>query len=540
MKTDSKRNCNSKGRAQNGTRTKREQPRKDSKSARVNFDNERESKFERKYSVDNDPQWYFNKAQLAESATRINFVHTTGMREVVPNGTSASNYNAVPGVLTLLWDPIINGSGRIAIKQAADSQYSYVVHANSRNYSYNAQDQMILELGTALLYSFIANGIRAYGVMENYDGIDLYTPQALVTAMGFDFADLKANYSHMLFDINQIIAQTTQLWVPNTMPIFERWFWLNTNIYRDGNSTKSQYYMFVPATYYTYNETGTSRGATLDAVEWNTTAGRKWSEFVTIAQNMVTQLVNSEDRGTILGDILNAYKAERIYKLNPIAYGYKTPIVYDQEVLTQIENASIFCGQSGTIVADVENGLYSQGTTYSFANAASQSPGVGSHPILNFHQKEAPTPEQIMVATRLSLYGTVCTNKTETLVTISPGFCGTEIIANACVYYYTWANGVRTLNQTWYNQFVRRTNAQTNISTGFIYQWTTFDWAPWIVIQNQLTAEQWQAAEVNNYAPISTIYAIGDYDNYVFLDRINLEQLHTAAIYSLFDVPVTI
>lgn len=149
------------------------QPRKDSKDPRVNFDNTREQRFKRdvRMSEDNASYWYKDKNHLAETAAdHINFVHPTGFAEIVPNSSSQGSALAVPGVMALAWSPIIAGRARKIVQQAMDSQLSFVVHKNSRNLSYDAQDMMILELGTGLGYSFLANMIRAYGVMREYEG----------------------------------------------------------------------------------------------------------------------------------------------------------------------------------------------------------------------------------------------------------------------------------------------------------------------------------------------------------------------------------
>lgn len=533
----------------------RKQPKKDSSTCRVNFDNTREGKFIRdiddkinRSEVSNDPNWYFNNSKLGESATQITMIHPTGLKEQIPLSLPATpqDYNAVPGVLAMLWDPIIAGRTSTVLKQAADSIYSYVVHGNSRNYNYNASDQMMLILGTGLTYSFLANAIRAYGVMMHWNGIDFYTPRALVAAMGFSYDNLKQNLHAMRFGINQMIAQINQLWIPNTLPIFERWFWMNMNIYRDGNTQKAQYYLYVPSSYFIYNQTPSTEGNTnLDQKVWMTSSypNHTWSEWLQIMQSIIDSLVNSEDRGTILGDLLTAYGADKIYRLNPIDENYTTPVVYDEEVLMQIENASVFGGYAGTIVATANGNIASQGSTISATTMIQNAVGVGRYPILNFHKADV-TPSDIMVATRMTLYDTQLIGKGGTaenpLYTVIPTLCGTEMITNAIFHYYTWPNagGPPTLSDAQTYRNLKNQTAYGNYVLRDFWIHESFDWAPWVEINDPLTASQLAEVQVGDSVPYVHRWAIGDYDNYVFLDEIQLQNLHTAAIYSLFAVPV--
>lgn len=517
---------------------KREQPRKDSRDKRVNFDNERMSKFDRTFdkSTDNDPKWYFNRADLSNNAANhINFIHPVGYAELIPNSATAGTSYAVPGVMALQWSPTISGRNRSIIKQAMDSQLSYVVHANSRNLTYDAQDLMIIELATALAYSFLANMIRAYGVMRKYNGINLYYPDTLIQAMGFNSGDLRNNYNHMLFDINLRIAKMDQFWVPATMPLFERWFWLNTNIYEDAESAKSQVYLFTPASYYVYSEKTSSRGAQLS--ENLIQSSMTWTQALNAMDAMIDALVNAQDRGIIMGDILKAYGPDKIYKINPIALEYTVEPVYNPEVLTQIENASITQMYAGTIVADVTTSdIYSQGYTISAANAASINPGPGKYKVLNFHQKTAPTPEQIMVASRLSCFDTYVVSQNEGgTITLAPTIAGTEMIYDGKIYFNRWIDGTRSAVLTSYlNNLTKSTRSLVDWMA-----WISFDWAPWIDVNSTLTSAEWTNIQAGDSVPYVHQFSLGDYDNYTVLQEVDLQDLHTAAILSLFDVPVS-
>lgn len=530
-----------------------EQGSKDSESKRVNFDNTRVGKFIQDVSKDNDPRWYFNKSELATSAVQIPFIHPTGLPERIPQTvTGQSGINvAVPGVMALQWCPTVNPRGKSAVSQAMDQIYSFVVHKNSRNYNYDPTDQMLLILGTSLAYSFLANAIRAYGVMLDWNGLDFYTPRALVTAMGFNYDDLSRSFHQMSFDINQRIAQLNQLWIPSTMPISERWFWMNSNIYRDAESDKAQYYLYTPATYYVYNPVAGEGWSTLDEKQWTypNAQTHTWVEFTQAMDEMITALVNSQDRGIILGDLLQAYGPEKIYKLNPISQDYKTEVVYNREVLQQFENASIWGATAGTLIADVNGNIGSQGATISAQNLKNGSIGLGLNKMLNFHLKGTPTPSDIMVASRLSAMGTMILSKSgegaSQLVTLCPLSCGTELVANSRIYYYQWENGSPTLQSTsWNTAFKSAINSGSNFTGAtmvqWFYMWAAFDWAPNIEEHLNPPVDVINSTPAGSTLQYNHRLDVADYDNYVYVQESQLNNLHTAAIYSLFDVPISL
>lgn len=144
----SKQNFRSKTKA-NG-RTQPQQPKKDSRNKRVNYDNTRESKFVKDMDGDmdrvsnpkrmrrsgssNDVSWYAGNQQLLQAAASIPFNDVTGSKL-----GDIGNYS-VPGVCALYWTPFI-GCNNSAVTQSMNNILSYTVHANSRTNKYDAPDR---------------------------------------------------------------------------------------------------------------------------------------------------------------------------------------------------------------------------------------------------------------------------------------------------------------------------------------------------------------------------------------------------------------
>lgn len=581
-----KQNNKSKGKATYQKR--RQQPRKDSKSKRVNFDNERVSKFDkdeefkdpRKTGASNDVRWYANNPELLRSAASLPFSTTTGLPLPTAKPTGI---DAVPGIMSLRWRPSIGGAFIDPINQAAASTYSFVVHANSRNKSYDAPDLMQMILAGASLFSMVGFGVRAYGVMRTYSQMNSYLPKALVHAMGFDFSDLQSNLSKMWFDLNELIARCQQIWIPKNFPFIERWFWMNSNIYMDGSSIKSQYYMFTPSSYLMYKEEGDYTddshlaNCTFRSWEYGTDSVPtpngtllKWSDYMTRMNQALNALISSQDRGIIFGDILKAYGAENIYGLSPISSDYTVVPIYDTEVLTQIENATICDTFVESIDQDPKtNWIYESGySPYSQPVKYDSNPHIAPvTQILNFHQDTVPTPEQIMVATRLKCAGCASipnSKKGSSLGDnnsggLAPAACGTEVITGVYVSVRRTAPITRGSGDTavvvpagdftLYSADLANMNDNTvtdpNKQEMFFNQlmlYFAFDWAPWKY--NILYTKPWGTA-INT--PITTeaieaeqpklLTAIGDYQYYTIITVEELKKMHQTAIYSEFGVP---
>lgn len=527
----------------------KEEPKKDSSSKRVNFDNARVDKVEKgirsiaETDQSNDVSWYASNPELLRAAASLPFSTVTG-----DNLTrySLSNENVgIPGIMALYWSPSIGGDFTDPINQAADSVYSYVVHANSRRTSYVAEDLMLTILGGANLFSFIAHGIRAYGVARMYDQRNSYLPDGLLRMMGFDPQDIRKNLSQIWFDLNEIIARSNQIWIPNNMPIIERWFWLNTNIFQDSESIKGQYYLFCPDTIYAYSDNNHSQGTSLINVSSGVVAAtgdlfttarpqgqtslRTWQQYMNTVNLLFDQLINSEFRGVMFGDILKAYGADKIYALKPIPVDYTVVPVYDKEVLTQIENCMSIPAAPVAFTQDINSQRIVSTNLSTFTNYSGSTVTVSSSndttvayipgtQVLNFHQKETPSPEQIMVATRLKPMNWIKRGDV-----IIPATAGSEIIDYIITLKHKWVNNIPQPEYFTYSQ--SRYSQSGNSPLNVVNNISAFDWAPWVYYTS--------ADKTGNVS-----MALGDWDNWTSISSTDVMKMHQAALYSEFGVPV--
>lgn len=597
---------------------KREQPRKDSKDPRVNYDNTREGKFRKDMRVkgfkadqsdfkevkatgsENDISWYNKVTDLYEPATNVSIQPVTGLPINITQGLS------VPGTYATYWAPSLGVPDLQALNQIKESLYSYVVHANSRNTSYDANDLVLTFIGGGQVFSYLATLLRAYGCMSNFSATNKNTPQELLTAMGFDYNDFKDNYPNMLFEINRMIVASRQLWVPSHFTFVTRWFWMNSNIYMDANSQKAQYYMHVQNYYWMYSEDASVNGTCLIPVSYqgSTPVGPNdpyqasaygvsaslymqtvnsssavlcsWKNAVDFFWKLLNPLVNSTYRGVMMGDILKAYGPNDLFSVATIDANYSVIPVYSEEVLMQIENATINRRYPNmAIFQNQDKNILEPVAVYRSDDILSMDIFI-DQPVLNFHKQGGPTKDDLMIATRLKTAGYTTTDSVNkvmnsitnytqfdsslypitpdtTAMITTPISSGSEVIVAARIFrlaynvgdVYTSVGGVKVddyviievtpcdgvlgcfaLSDGGQIQIVNNIHAN---QTNMLMQWTAFDWAPWIygVVINssgQFVPGRWEQAW-------------GDWDYWGTIPDTNISNMHIAALYSQLNVP---
>ena len=483
----------------------------------------------------NDVRWYAHNPELLRAAASLPFSSTTGTP--LPWDSTDDDFATVPGVFAVLWEPSIGGDFNDAINAAKETIYSNVVHANSRNTSYGSTDLILTIIAGMQVFSAIANGVRAWGIMKTYDQRNKYLPESLVQALGFDFQDLQKNLSHMWFDLNELIARCSQIWIPNTFPLMDRWYWLNTNIYMDSESVKGQYYVLTQSCFLQYDETTSNQGTSLqwakgaDGQKYVADKPNTWANYMGMINNMVNALLNSTYRGVMMGDMLKAYGADRIFAMQPVPVDYTVVPVYDREVLTQIENSTLASSDINAILQVMDTHRIE--TQWPAHSGVEQQAGLYDYAVLNFHQKEVPSPEQIMVATRLTSLGNVVRlmpGSSGKISNVHQATSGTEIVTG---YRYWLYKRTGTSYELTKYAYLTYTNSPGQSQ---MYPQLAFDWAPW-VYKVEGGKYQFNTTPAEGFMPTQVKAAFGDYDNYTTIDVETLKKMHNTAIYSEFDVP---
>lgn len=549
------------------------QGKKDSGVRRVNFDNERVSKFEKEFETamcngGNDITWYAKNPEFLKAASNLPFAKVTGL--------SQAGQLSIPGIMCFQYEALIGANDDVA-NLAFESMYSYIVHANSRNYAYNAPDLGMLILAGIDVFTAITEGIRVFGVAKWYEQRNTYVPDDLIAALGFDAADIRKNLSTMWFDLNDVINMARQIWLPAVLPIVNRRNFLSSTLFSDAPGPEAQMYVFRQRQFYHYDETSVTTGGCLKRYT-QPRVHLTWSDHIAMIRDMISSLLNSEDRGIIFGDILNAYGADRIIAMQPIASDYTVVPQYNPEVQSQIENLCI-CSINPTAIAQEQdhNKIFTSWQELATTGIEMAVPPL--KPILNFHTPDQPSNEMITIATRLSAAGAIADKNryvlpTGTKVTpkkaavVRPYTCGTELIYQADLIVKTLTTtstaGVATINSGPFVlsllssgvptllagisnvlnlSYLHITDTAPTLSANDYYLqlltiMSAFDWHPFLYYDQDTYAIEFSTKTPEEPLGVVTSgMAFGDVDNMIELSANELDKLNTVCLYSLFNVP---
>lgn len=592
-----------------GFKVEREQPKSDSKDPRVNYDNTRVSRFARNFSGmmeedskkgnRNDISTWNRNPVLTNSAGSLPFASITGD----PFGTANSGAS-VPGIMSFDYTHTIGSAfDPVAVNKTFEAMYSYMVHANSRNYNYDYTDLAMYCLAACDVFSAIEEVKRVYGVMKSYTEPNRYLVDGLVTALGWDPKDVRHNLSNIWFGLNELITQTRQLWIPNTIPLIQRWVDMNSHVYKDAESARAQMYVFRCTNYWELSQTGVNSGTSLLPAlypqtqtggdgftnwipycryKYATASLTTWASFQAMIQRMINNLVASQDRGAIYGDILQAFGAGNIVALQQFDASYLVAPEVNTMIMAQIENINV-SSVINTNVVQAPSGRLTIQPIYSYITSiTNDDAGYGQIPsgiigdmssydamfsaphssILNFHGEGQPTPEWIMEATRFKIgdlgvttqYGyTLPTFEDKTSSPVWKGgevtgsapstYCyvpksaSTEVINRITIFTRTdRAVGGWSLSEDVVLQNYSVSETWADKSPNNIFRSMAFDWHPFFYKIPEVSTE----AGTVGYPIMDFLDAHGDFDNYIVLTQEELKKLNQTAVYSAFGVPMTI
>nr|AVX53818.1 putative capsid [Marmot picobirnavirus] len=504
-------------------------PQEDVNSAKGRVDKVGVNKF-------NDVSWYARNPQLLRDAGSLSFNNPLGAQlrfnDVIPaNSTfqAVSGMDVIPGVMRISFRPVpgVSRDNSSPVNIAARNIYSFVRHANSGHTNYDSPDLMLYLLAMDNLYMMFNLGKRAYGLARYYSQYNRYVPDELIVAAGFDPADLRRNLANLRYGLNVIAAKLNAFAVPNSMTLFTRHSWMVSNVYKDADEPKAQLYLWTPSEYFVYNETGSPRGGYLQI-----TTNQLWKveEYLESLNVAVAAVVESEDLNIMSGDILKAYGTGKLWTLGPIGEEYAIEPVYNVEVLNQMHNTTMFY-RAGTqpwttrdnIRQDPDTGAIlcgEQQLTPFVSNAAGAHQGF---PIMINMPRGDVTPDMVMVATRNTTQLRI--SDAADVETVNIDSMGSEMITGFTIYTKELdSSTANTYTVLPFNSIVViPTSGSSQVTMAELVQISNFDWHPILYLTTGDTF----------------VGYLGDISNNTLIDANTLEKLHSTALLSELDVPVS-
>lgn len=491
----------------------------------------------------NDPSWYNKDPQLVKDVANISFNTPMGRpigdEITVANAAGASATEPAriaPGVMALRYfttPGMTDGSVSDAVNIAARNIYSYVRYANSGASNYEPVDLMMYLLAMDSLYTLYAWGVRTYAILNYASRYSGYYPTALAHAIGLKMGgsadDWTSNLSNVRAFINQFGIKISAFNVPSNFPYFNRHIWMVSNIFKDMDIRRSQVYAFTPSWVFQYQFLGGGLApVNFTPTPGGETGGLTFKDYQVICEQTLALLNGNEDIGIMSGDILKAYGEANMFRVDTVPESVDLPFVYSDEVLSQIAGASVIpvdysstnilqdgknriaigTRKTDTGLLDVEGYYVSWAQAYEFTKTS----------VLVNMLKDDPTPDDVMVATRLSAtYAAESSNKCK-LTTY-----GTEIIVRTDIHTFNGSGKEVSLTAT--SNYIPA-STWDNL-TDFLNAVIKFDWAPdyaYIVIQEDTSFAVLRSVHTQDFGNIATIKAE------------NLRNMHYVAVLSEFAV----
>lgn len=541
--------------------------------------------------VANDPAWYTSAVDLRSSYFSYPFNAPLGMP--FQSGNVQLDDSSVPGVMAYYYAPTVGvaTSATSAVNVAAQRIYSYVRYENSGHANYDPVDLMIYILAMDSLEMYAMFLQRIYGMLLKYTPVNWYSPEAMLKAQFVDPVDLSKHIPDLYGYIKLFVAKTSALSVPASVSYNARHAWLTSRLWVDSkDSSKAQTYMFVPQSYYKFgldsNGAGQLTQARLFDVagyigEVQQSALLSFDDLVAFGNSLLAPVLAQEDFGIMSGDILKAYKGN-VRSITMIPEDYVVPFDYSEEVMSQIENATVWSGVTNTNITQVvptpgtdsaylkstptvEAFLYLTGSLTTQQQAAILQQGINvmqsgysatNKKMLNFHH-DNPTPDEVAVATRLMTQWTnkqspALTQRTtgyQTWVMTNPVYeCGSEIIVGARMFFNIAGATAGSVVLNGYDAPtvlpITINGASTTLSAlltppAFIAdrleQLATFDWHHGVYIGMLAYDFTGTTPQVQSHNPDGIAI---DADMFTWIDSVNIANMHAAALINELWIPV--
>lgn len=529
--------------------------------------------------ADNDVRWYGQNPQLIKDFASLPFNYMLGAP--IPSDNLGIAANSISGIMVLKFIPTVGvaTSETSPINVAMRSLFAQVRRANSGSTNYDPADLMLYVLAMDSALSYLAHIKRGLGMLYAETPYNRYYVKYLMEASGYDYANFAANAANIRGYINLYAAKLSSMAIPAYFSYLARHQWMCSNYYWDSPTVRAQTYIFRPAGFLKFALDSSGAGSlTLSPV-----GILRAENIVTYGDQLLNPIITNQDFNIMSGDILKAFGDAGVVKPAGIADGAVLLPQYSAEVLTEIENATVhgidnpkysICQNTavgGGYLYEVQNfnKMIIVNTAGRFAvpkttitqymidglNAKSQ--------FLNFH-KDGPSPEDIMIATRMKSFGQITGLPTADGLTDSIDPSGTiselyvpvtvtghasEIFTMMTMYRLSYGSGsvnpsVTQMTTSTYElvgsyTYTGQTGApsasagameRSNLLSVALSQ---FDWHPFVKL------EHFSSIGSSSTSPTvtdNTRYAsnyLGDFDNYTIIDEVNQNNISGVAMLSM-------
>lgn len=493
----------------------------------------------------NDSSWYTANAKLVEASARVPFPYRPGLSTPTfftnsDSSLEVTKVNAtakIPGVFTIDWAPAVGIShdSTSPVSLAARDIFSKVRSAFSGSIQADAPDFIIHMMAMDSVYAYISHLKRIYKALVTFNADNQITPEVLLRAMGWPSSDIQKLMSKkvQLFGIiNELISMTNKFYTPNIMPVLQRHVWMSERVYCDAPSVNSQMYLFNLTHVYKFGVDSDGAGE-LNLVDIPNSGDVL--RLFNFGRELIEAISDWDDGYIINGYLTKAYDSQSRFQISDLKMDDRLEMVYNEVVLSQIENATCAPVAVGTIQGKVSQNVTTNAVLSDYhgtvPGSARDAGNEWVYNRINSH-REQPSAIDTIEATRLM------TKWTKSNDTVAVSECGTEIVTNFRIMQYTpsskaWNpinvnNMVLVATTATQNTATVSTIALSNFVDALV-TFSAFDWHPIM-----LTGSQARATVGNKETSVDYIGMLGDIHNITFISDEDMENINRCCLYSEF------
>ena len=300
----------------------------------------------------NHPQWFMPNEAIGEQIASIPFNVVSGGKLQLSGFSALNTFDQaqvsssecsgrVQSVMTINYfsTPGISSEGISGINMAATKIYAAIRSKNSGAKVYEAADVMMYILLMQDIYANLCSAFRTVGISSYFTFLDKNVPDTFGQALNIDLKDVRANRARYLARINTIIDKVNSFAVPANLKVFQRSAYINTNVFKDSDTTHGQYYIFFKENFYRWSAKTSSKGTELkcNLVDTIMTNG-VLDNYLDMIDTQINDLFLDSDVLTISADILKAFDNVNLYKFKQLSSDFAITPSYDINILGQIHN----------------------------------------------------------------------------------------------------------------------------------------------------------------------------------------------------------
>lgn len=306
---------------------------------------------------DNDPNWYFLDANVADQAATFSFNQFLGTDVSVrglefksgsPAPVAADYSLRVPSILVASCNPSAGSTKDkfAGINLAALKTYTQLSARNAKTTNYAPQDITILVLAMGELLSIVEHIRRAFGVAFTYNQRNRSLPVRLLNCMGFNADEFLTNLADKRLEFNSWITAINKIPFPTNFSYVYKCVDMYQKVYADSESAMAQLVFMRPYSTWVLDETTSDKGGYLSTRELpqiiNDADGTKtWELWSSIVTSQINALMESATYNYVYADVLMLHDkySMPLMKLDYLTSDYYVLPEYNRNFMLQIHNA---------------------------------------------------------------------------------------------------------------------------------------------------------------------------------------------------------